>query len=102
MGARGECGESKRDGEAVLEGTGRTAKGEEEETEIEEGMRSNFCFFLEKNKFCIFLFLGRGGETGNPSLFHLDGREASRRHVYFFCSGYFVPSTGFSKMIGDG
>jgi hypothetical protein len=79
MGARGKYGESKRDGEVVLEGNGRAAKGEEE-SEIEEGMRSKFLLFGE-GIFCICLFLSCGGETGNPILFDLDGREASQRNV---------------------
>ena len=80
MGARGEYGESKRDGEAVLEGNGRAAEGEEEESEIEEGMRSKFLLFLRRN--ILYLFLGRGGETRNPILYS-DTREAPRRHVWF-------------------
>jgi hypothetical protein len=62
MGARGKYGESKRDGKAVLEGNGWVAKGEEEESEIEEGMGSKFLLFgkeisfLEKEYFVLVSF----------------------------------------------
>jgi hypothetical protein len=57
MGARGKYSKSKRDGEAVLEGNGRAAEGdEEEESEFEEGMRSKFLIFFEKG---YFLFISR-------------------------------------------
>jgi hypothetical protein len=83
MGARGKYGESKRYSEAVLEGNGQVAKGEEEEeSEFEEGMRSEFLFFFLRRNI-LYLFLGCGSETGNPILFHSDGREALRRHVWF-------------------
>jgi hypothetical protein len=64
MGARGEYGESKRDGEAVLEVNGRPAEGEEEESEIEEGMRSKFLLFFGEGIFCIcFLVVAARLET---------------------------------------
>jgi hypothetical protein len=41
MGARGKYGESKRNGEAVLEGNRRAAK-RAEKNDMEEGMRTMF------------------------------------------------------------
>ena len=41
MGARGEYGKSKRDGEAILEGDRQTAKGEEK-SDTKKGVRGMF------------------------------------------------------------
>ena len=57
MGTRGEYGKSKGNGEAVLERNRRTAKGEEE-SEIEEGMRSKFHFLWRKN-FVFYLLVSQ-------------------------------------------
>jgi hypothetical protein len=54
MGTGREYGKSKRDGEAVLELNGRPAEGEEE-SEIEEGMRSKFQLFLRRNIWYFFV-----------------------------------------------
>jgi len=43
MGARGEYGKSKEDGEAILEGDRRMAKGEEK-SDTKNGVRGMFVF----------------------------------------------------------
>jgi len=56
MGAGGECGKSKEDGEAVWEGNRRAAKSEEKNN-TEEGITGNFLFWtVERHRGGMIVF----------------------------------------------